>query len=225
MCGSDVALCQIILTSLVYHAVIQHDIDVVILSVRLCVCATSDVSWKFSLWKFNKFRDFLKNFSCHDLESFVERLNFLDFRQLLLIDITYEWFSTLFYLYSTAKLSTVIKHAMTTTTISMRFNQLFWKSWNFAWNFQWNFQWIFHRENCFFFNFTSLFVTCWRIISLKRCKRVTLLRHKQHDFHRRCPVILNKKFVLEPCGGRLGARPPGRPLELPLVWEELRLCC
>jgi len=30
------------------------------------------------------------------------------------------------------------------------------------------------------------------------------LQVKQHNFHRRCPIILNKNFVWGPCGGRLG---------------------
>jgi len=42
------------------------------------------------------------------------------------------------------------------------------------------------------------------------------LRVKQHNFHRRRPIIL-KKLVWRPCGGRLGDDPPDPPLELPLV--------
>jgi len=43
------------------------------------------------------------------------------------------------------------------------------------------------------------------------------LQVKQHKFHHRCPIILNKNFVWGLCGGRLGGRPPGPTLELPLV--------
>ena len=42
------------------------------------------------------------------------------------------------------------------------------------------------------------------------------LRVKQHDFHRRCPVIFNKNFVWGPCEGRLGEDPlvlQGLPLD------------
>jgi len=47
------------------------------------------------------------------------------------------------------------------------------------------------------------------------------LRVKQHNFHRRCPVILAKNLVWRPCGADWGDNPPGPPSELPLVGERI----
>ena len=43
------------------------------------------------------------------------------------------------------------------------------------------------------------------------------LRVKQNNFHRRCPIVLNKNFVSGSCEGRLGDDLLALPIELPLV--------
>jgi len=58
---------------------------------------------------------------------------------------------------------------------------------------------------------------CWGVLFLKwKFSFENNLRIKQHNFHRRCPIVLSKNFVCGPCEGRLGTI-PGPALKLPPV--------
>ena len=51
------------------------------------------------------------------------------------------------------------------------------------------------------------------------------LRVKQHDFHRRCPFILNKNFVWGPCGDRLGDDPMALHQNIPWLGNCAYVAC